>query len=390
MPERENLDIIVANTIDQLNSEIATVAEKRKLIGVLLTGSFARKEGTLLRERDGSVRWLSDIEYLVIAPGRGVRCKEALRQSLAKATASSTKQIGVKVDFGIIGAARLPKLRDSIFARELAANAKLIWGDARTIVLPTKTCAQDLRRDGLRLLNNRIVEQLKLRVRYEQGQSPALETFFAIQKLWQDIGTLLSILLGCYQPSYARRMEALERSRGAMRNELGRCSEKLLSNIRTATSARFGSFAPNFDLDHQFQDSWRAAAGAWKWGNERLTGREVSLEDWKAIPKCFRRASSITHRARDFYRVLRSADGAPRLTRSSIRPVLASGCLGNAVYAAGCLLFLFWHSIKSGTEDGLRALEFAGGVLHRRFATSELHGAALSIYDAWEQHLRFA
>jgi hypothetical protein len=384
VPERQNLNIVAANAIDQLNSYVAVEAEHLGLIGILLTGSFARKEGTLICERNGSTRWLSDIEYLAIVPGRGPRDKEAVGQSLVKATASLTKQIGVKVDFGVIGADRLPKLRDSIFARELTANAKLIWGDSRQIMLPAKTCAEDLRRDGLRLLQNRIVEQLETRVRHEQRRSLGIETFVAIQKLWQDIGTSLAIFLGCYQPSYMRRLEALERNRCAMRNEFGRYSDGLLSNVRTATLARFGTFPPYFDLENQLRESWQAAAGVWKWGNERLTRRKVSLEDWKAIAKCIRRATLVTFWARDYYRALRNVRDASRLTRISIRPALASGCPGNAIYAAGCLLFVFWDSIRSGTDDGLSAIEFAGRVLHRRFAASELHSAALSIYDAWK------
>lgn len=384
----ETLDVVAAKAIDQLNSEIAIEAEKLGLVGILLTGSFARREGTLIREPDGSIQWLSDIEYVAIVPPRALRNSEAIKQTLAKALASSANKLAAKVDFGVIGADVLPKLRDSIFARELAANAKLIWGNPRTIVLPTTTCENDFRRDGLRLLHNRIVEQLELRVRYEQGQSPALETYFAIQKLWQDIGTSLSIFLNCYQPSYRRRLEALEGSRYAMWKELGRCSDRLLVSIRTATLARFGSFAPNFDFENQFRDSWRVAAGVWKWENKSFTGREVSLKDWKAIPRCIRRATSISSWAHDYYKALRSAGRAIRPTRTSIRPALASGSPGNAIYAAACLLFIFWDSIKTGTEDGLRAIEFAGRVLHRRSAAAELHSVARSIYDVWRQHLR--
>ena len=306
------------------------------------------------------------------------------------AAASAVDSLGIQVDIGVTSLDRLARLRDSIFAREIAANGKLLWGDPKQIDLPTAIDTHDLRKDGLRLLNNRIIEQLETRVKYEQGEASALMTRFAIQKLWLDLGTSLSIFTQCYQPSYAGRLKALEARRSALDNELGPLAEVLLGHLREATGARFEAAPPYFNLDTEFKCSWHALAQLWIWEGNVLTGETVSLDDWSDIPKCLRRASSFHSCVRDYYRTIKRTQLRESLSWLSIRPILMSGCPGNAIYAAGCLLLFFWEAIEARTRAGLCAMDFANRLLRANSGSSDIRNTALRVCGAWKLHLRAA
>jgi hypothetical protein len=388
--ERELLNGIAARQIDQINRAIVKSASEQKLKGVLMTGSVARKEAAIVAGRNGAVHWLSDVEYVAIGPAQPPETSAAIKEKLAAATAGPAMSVGIKVDIGVTSLNSLARLRDSIFARELRANGKLLWGDPQEIRLPTSIDNRALRRDALRLLNNRIIEQLEARVRYERGESSANETRFAIQKLWLDLGTSLSVFLDCYQPSYTGRMKALEARRATLIHELGALAVVLSARLREATAARLSVAPSDLSAEVDFRTLWRALADVWRWEGRALTGKVVSLDDWKDIPRCLRRAHSLNHCVRDYYRAARRTGLVRRLSPYSTRPILASGCPGNAIYAAGCLLLFFWEAIEAGTPTGHRAHCFANLLLHGTTASCDIRDTAVRLCDAWKLHLRAA
>jgi predicted nucleotidyltransferase len=97
-----------------------------RLVGIVLTGSFARGEGTVV-PIDGHLRVLGDIEFLVILPhGRDYR---ALRPALAGWSRQVSQTLGeqgvrVDVEFGPAEESYLRRrARPSIFVYELRTHA---------------------------------------------------------------------------------------------------------------------------------------------------------------------------------------------------------------------------------------------------------------------------
>jgi hypothetical protein len=96
-----------------------------KLVALVLTGSFSRGEGTVL-PREGRLRVLGDIEFLVVVPG-AVHYRASRRHAPAWAREASARLggdlVAVDIEFGPVGADYFRrKARPSIFVYDLATH----------------------------------------------------------------------------------------------------------------------------------------------------------------------------------------------------------------------------------------------------------------------------
>src|SRR5204862_78239 len=102
-----------------------------KLVGLVLTGSFSRGEGTVLAV-NGHLRVLGDIEFLVVVPRmtdyRALRrrANDWGREASARLGAPS---VSVDIEFGPVEVGYLRhRARPSIFVYDLATHGKVVWG----------------------------------------------------------------------------------------------------------------------------------------------------------------------------------------------------------------------------------------------------------------------
>ena len=64
-PERQ---AEAASELLAVSEQVRADTRRYSALGLILTGSFARGEATILVDPEGGIRWLSDIECLVVFP----------------------------------------------------------------------------------------------------------------------------------------------------------------------------------------------------------------------------------------------------------------------------------------------------------------------------------
>jgi hypothetical protein len=184
-----------------------------RLVGLILTGSFSRGEGTLLPV-NGHFRVLGDVEFLVVLPHR--RDERALRPSLAQWSREAGAVLGapelvVDLEFGPVDEAYLRhKARPSIFVHDLRTHGRVVWGprDLLQRIPPFPTGAIP-REDALHLLFNRTIEQLEAWDRVERLSGETLfDAAYQRLKLRLDLAGSALAFAGGHITSYAERPRA--------------------------------------------------------------------------------------------------------------------------------------------------------------------------------------
>jgi hypothetical protein len=394
---------VAVREFEGLVSFAREVLQPFRALGLLLAGSFARGEGVIVADRHRDYRWLSDIECLVVLPDELRRDLPRLTQLLANAAHDANQHgrrgsRGVKVELSPILASRLAAMRPAIFTCELLDHAKLLWGRPAEITMPTrfKVTRDLLCHDAFRLLNNRIMEQVALRLRLENESSlPSRpEVAYALSKFWVEMGTSLSIFLGCYKTSYRARHAALEPVLRASGTGLdAKTIEVLRSKLAQGMSLKLGYInSDEYRTEGSFGCAADIASRIWWWETSDLLGDSGCKCDWSSVPARLRRVQTTAGRIRDWGRLMLRTGAFENLRPAAFRDLLRAGSFGNAVYAAGCLLNFFWDQIGSGDGPGLEI----NRVLGRLFGVDAPCGPATRRYVAeravcaWNIHLRSA
>jgi hypothetical protein len=379
------------------------VIQPLRALGLLLAGSFARGEGVIVVDRHGDYRWLSDIECLVVLPDELRRDLPRLTQLLANAAHDANQDgrrgtRGIKIELNPILASRLAAMRPAIFTCELIDHAKLLWGRPAEIRMPVRfEATRDLLcRDAFRLLNNRLMEQVAVRLRLEDESNllSAPEAAYAQSKFWVELGTSLSIFLGCYRTSYKARYAALENVLSSSGTGLDtKTVEVLRSKISQGMALKLGYInTDQYDADGSLGCAADIASRIWWWETGNLLGDSRCEADWHSLPARLRRVQTTAGRLRDWGRLALRTGTLENLHPAAFRDLLRAGSFGNAVYAAGCLLSFSWNQIGSGNGPGAEISSFlgrlfgvdgpCGPVTRRLIAERALH--------AWNVHLRSA
>ncbi len=184
-----------------------------RLVGLILTGSFSRGEGTVLAV-DGHLRVLGDIEFLVVLPRR--RDERALRPALARWSREAGAALGapdlvVDLEFGPVDEAYLRhKTPPSIFVHDLRTHGRVVWGPRDLLQrIPPFPPAAIPREDALHLLLNRTIEQLETWDRVERLTGEALlDAAYQRLKLRLDLAGSALAAAGEHVTSYTERPRA--------------------------------------------------------------------------------------------------------------------------------------------------------------------------------------
>ncbi len=181
------------------------------LVAVVLTGSFARGEGTVMDAADGP-RVLGDIEFMVILPSEvefHLYRKKLIAWSRDASDALSG-EIRVDIEFGPCDRSYLKKrARPSIFVHDLMEHGKVIWGPDLLDEIPRFATADIPREDALALLLNRTIEQLDAYDRLAGLDGDALwHVAYQRLKLVLDLAGSALAFCGRHVASYAARPAA--------------------------------------------------------------------------------------------------------------------------------------------------------------------------------------
>jgi predicted nucleotidyltransferase len=184
-----------------------------RLLGVALTGSFARGEGTVVPV-DGHLRVLGDIEFLVILPrGRDYRALRPILAGWSRQVSQllAEQRMRVEVEFGPAEEAYLRRrARPSIFVHDLRTHGRVVWGPA-DLLARIPPFATDLipRADAVHLVFNRAIEQLDAwdRVGTLSGEA-LLDVAYQRLKLRLDLAGSALAFAGRHVSSYAERPRA--------------------------------------------------------------------------------------------------------------------------------------------------------------------------------------
>jgi len=244
------------------------------------------------------------------------------------------------------------------------------------------------------LLNNRIIEQIAARSEYTHGATDNTAIGYSLAKFWIDLGTSLSVFLGCYQPGYRSRQQNVEDALRTHQEILGaEMSSRLITRFHHAMAQKLGHAGfPSGDPTQEFSEAVEVARRTWNWESGQLLGTNTALGNWRAIYERLSSLESTAKRLRDWARVFRQPAGLRQLGPRAMLAAARVGSLATLIYGTGCVIDFFWDEIGSDTGRGTEMVAELCGALavEARDASERRRLLARATLGAWERHLRFA
>lgn len=184
------------------------------LTAVVLTGSFARGEGTVL-EADGRLRVLGDLEFFAVpTPGRPRGWIARLGDwSAGAARELAAHGLRATIEYGALDLRVLRRPPPSIFVHDLRLHGKVVWGQPHLLErMPAVGPERIAPADALYLLLNRVVEQLE--AHQQAGRLPARalpDLAYQQVKLALDLAGSVLAFTGRHTARYRERPAAFAR-----------------------------------------------------------------------------------------------------------------------------------------------------------------------------------
>jgi hypothetical protein len=346
----------------------------RRLVGLILTGSFSRGEGSVLPV-NGHLRVLGDIEFMVILPHS--RDYRALRPVLADwgreaSAAAATTGLMVDVEFGPEDRAYLAqRARPSIFVHDLRTHGKVVHGAPALLeLIPPFGPAQIPREDAVHLLFNRAIEQLEAWDRVERTAGEALfDLAYQRLKLTLDLAGSALAFDGGHVSSYAERPRAFAELLRRTPALAARLPAEFDAELERAAEIKLAPRAddllpPGSPAEQRAWIRARITAGVpamaalLRWELGALLGGDASLpillERWVARPSWLRRL-------RQWARLAVHPMPAPRpLSARRVAGLAWRSTPRDLAYAAGAHVYLGLRGPVSGRGEAARLLPVAG------------------------------
>jgi len=297
MAHSERPDTPGSDTVSGAIAEVARLVRREypAARALILTGSAARGEATLLRTPSG-IRWLSDLELLaVVANSADLQREVQTLNSLSARIGRSLQQAGVQVSVELTPAPEryFSLIRPHLFGCELLAHGKQLYGAEDYLArIPRFGASQIPKEDGWRLLSNRMVEWLDFMRR--SSSMPPDEQLYILAKQYLDLATSLSIFSGDYAASYRERAQQLGSLARWISSEGPELPvDRFVEAVRLATDFKLGGDAArgwfrdpgSADLRSGLEEpAWARLledlpmmlVTAWRWEIRALCGRTVS------------------------------------------------------------------------------------------------------------------
>ena len=379
LTEQESFDLGVTTVSERARmvralicEEVARIVPARcgnALRAVVLTGSVARDEGTVVRHLRG---WkvLGDAElYLVFHDRAALPTPEtiaAVCEEVSKALAK--RGLLIPIGFSPVNGSYFERMPHHILTYELRACGCVVWGDAAILdLIPAFTPAEISLEDAWRLLANRMIEQLEA-IGAEPMRGLSSEAQYRLVKLYLDMATSFLVFRGQYEPSYAGRAIVLRRiAESAPEAKSPLQLKRFSTQVSVCTTFKL----QGGDLTRVIGDLWpdaiESAHALWRWELQRLTYRETNLSDFELL-RCWARLQPLGARLRGWISLLRRCELAfDWRTWSRWLRLASSASPRYCVYSAASTLFFGFPTIVA--QDG----SLMGAVLRRAIADLPLY-----------------
>ena len=236
--------------------------ERDDITGIILTGSFSREEGSIIKSPDNVFYVLGDVEFMIVLPSKEDFVEKYRRlKEISKHIANDLleRRIHCDVDLTPVTNNYFENVGPVIFNIELKENGKVIYAETDFLEKMPKYKVTDIPKDdAFNLLSNRIIEQLIL---YQNLVSTRdvnfLQAAYQLTKLYLDIGGSLLAFSGNYETTYAKRVVKLKGlSEEAIQREqfAGIDMDNLYSKIREYTEVKlypkYEDFFPS-EMNHR-------------------------------------------------------------------------------------------------------------------------------------------
>lgn len=204
----ERTQALLQEITDYLLSHVGSRPE-----AIVLTGSFARGEGSVLLS-GRRLRVLGDMEFMVVFPPGAERTGLQRRlDNIARELGQNlaAREIDCELEFRAVCPDYFRALRPQIFGYELLSCGRTLWGDANILASVSCFPASSVPRwDAWRMLHNRILDQLEaVEAAGSKSADGIRRSFYQLVKFHLDIGTTLLVFAGRYQATYQGRARAL-------------------------------------------------------------------------------------------------------------------------------------------------------------------------------------
>jgi hypothetical protein len=203
-------DLVARRLIADFSAVLKSTDGLGEVSALILTGSFARGEGSVLKLSDRSYKILGDIEFLAVIGKKSD--VESLTKSIATVQGvfgERLRKMGITCKVEVTPA--LPRffkrLRPRIFDYELIQHGKTIWGERAYLEnIPKFSPGQISKIDPIFLLFNRIVEQLALLLMIEsEGKIELIDATYPMAKVYMDLATSILAYTGNFEDTYRNR-----------------------------------------------------------------------------------------------------------------------------------------------------------------------------------------
>ena len=290
-----------------------TKARHDDLEAIVLTGSLARKEATVVTE-NGIRTILGDAEFLIVfREGASSAVDVTLRTDAQRVEAALLRrEIQCRIDLSQVHPGYFRRLPPHIFSYELRERGSVVWGNPQILSLIPRFSRKDLsREDAWRLTCNRLIELLGCQVDALGGAEEALRRLsYQTLKLYLDLATSLLIFLNAYAPTYGERLEALSRlvRDGKFPGDLPMDAAHFLQRVAECTAWKsFPDAQWNTRLREGYEEAIRLAHSIWRWELMELTRLGPSSQD-EALLGCKMRRQHLAERVRGWAYVMRACE----------------------------------------------------------------------------------
>jgi hypothetical protein len=281
--------------IGEKTAELCARDYARSLCAVVLTGSLARDEATWVREATGW-RLLGDAEFLLVFEPRAALPPPPARQCLAQEIQDVLRRDGIlgRVQLAPVYPKYLRRLQPHIFAYELRACGRVVWGDSSILSLIPPFSVIDIPlEDAWRLLANRMIEHLEAAAEVDLcGGSVPEGLRYRTVKLYLDMATSLLVFAGSYAPAYTERLRRLRiladtEPKGSWPFPLGPFAQQVgvSTDLKLSSEWRSGAEA-GWDF---WRQGHRYARLLWRWELARLANGRQTAADGELMRNWMRR-----------------------------------------------------------------------------------------------------
>jgi len=203
-------DIVAKRLIADFSGILKTMDNLEIIRALILTGSFARGEGSILKLSEQSYKILGDIEFLAVLNYRSdleyiqksiINSQEVFKEKLKR------ERIECKVEVTPALPRFFKGLRPRIFDYELLQHGKTIWGERAYLDNIPRFSPKNISKvDPIYLLFNRIVEQLALLlvIQDEKDANP-IDSIYQMAKVYIDLATSILAYKGNFEDTYLNR-----------------------------------------------------------------------------------------------------------------------------------------------------------------------------------------